>query len=509
MRAATGKARRARPQDAATGDLFGPPAAPTRTARPAGTAIATPAVATPAAAASAAMARSPPRQLWLALFFPDWPAEAALPTGAHRLESLARWATGYTPCVSPAAPDRLLLEIRASLRLFGGAAALMARVAAELAARGEQVAMAVAPTPRAAEWLVRTAAGARAGSAGPWPCVESPALLAGALAGLPLACTGWPARTLENLSRLGVRTLGELRRLPREGLAHRCEPFVLAEFDEALGTRPAPRRRYVAPERFEERIELEAGTGSCALLAPSCERLLARLAHFLRARGAGVTRLAFSFRHRGRPPTIVLLGRALPGGEAREWGLLLKERLARTTLPAPAVAVGLRSTVAVPLPAASGALPGVEVGAACADAWTLLDRLRARLGAAAVSGVCLVPEHRPERAFRCVSPQPATRADPAPPSLPCAPRPLWLLAAPQRLVVRHGQPCQDGPLRIESGPERIESGWWDGSDVARDYYVAATRAGVRLWIYRERGAAGAAGAATPGGRYWFLHGVFG
>jgi protein ImuB len=294
-----------------------------------------------------------------------------------------------------------------------------------------------------------------------------------------------------------------LRRLPRDGLARRCEPFVLVELDEALGTRPAPRRRYLAPEHFEERIELEAETGSCALLVPPCAQLLARLAHFLRVRVAGVTRLAFSFRHRERRSTVVRLGRALPGGEAGEWQLLLEERLARTRLPAPVVAVGLRSAVTVPLPAASGTLPGVEAGTASADAWALLDRLRARLGAAAVSGVCLVPEHRPERAFRCVSPQPSGRAEPATPSLPCAPRPLWLLATPERLGVRHGQPCHDGPLRIESGPERIESGWWDGSDVARDYYVAATRAGVRLWIYRERRPAGAAA------RHWFLHGVFG
>ena len=49
------------------------------------------------------------------------------------------------------------------------------------------------------------------------------------------------------------------------------------------------------------------------------------------------------------------------------------------------------------------------------------------------------------------------------------------------------------------GPERIETGWWDGHDVRRDYYVALSRAGVRLWIFRER----------PPGQRWFLHGVFG
>jgi len=54
-------------------------------------------------------------------------------------------------------------------------------------------------------------------------------------------------------------------------------------------------------------------------------------------------------------------------------------------------------------------------------------------------------------------------------------------------------------LELEQGPERIESGWWDGRDVQRDYYVARNPAGVRLWLFRDRQSAGR----------WFLHGVFG
>ena len=77
-------------------------------------------------------------------------------------------------------------------------------------------------------------------------------------------------------------------------------------------------------------------------------------------------------------------------------------------------------------------------------------------------------------------------------------RPVWLLAEPQRLEGEE-QPRYQGALELEEGPERIESGWWDGRDVRRDYYVARTPAGVRVWIFRER--------RTPGG--WFLHGVFG
>jgi protein ImuB len=50
-----------------------------------------------------------------------------------------------------------------------------------------------------------------------------------------------------------------------------------------------------------------------------------------------------------------------------------------------------------------------------------------------------------------------------------------------------------------SEPERIETGWWDGGEIARDYYTAVDIHGVRLWVFRER--------AAPHG--WFLHGVFG
>ena len=47
------------------------------------------------------------------------------------------------------------------------------------------------------------------------------------------------------------------------------------------------------------------------------------------------------------------------------------------------------------------------------------------------------------------------------------------------------------------GPERIETGWWRGADVRRDYYVVETVTGERFWVFRD----------LAGGS-WFLHGVF-
>jgi protein ImuB len=125
--------------------------------------------------------------------------------------------------------------------------------------------------------------------------------------------------------------------------------------------------------------------------------------------------------------------------------------------------------------------------------------LRARLGDEAVHGVCLVPEHRPEYAYRRIRPViPSTAL--VKDEWPCTPRPLWLIATPQPLDERDARPWYAGPLSLLSGPERIESGWWSGQGVARDYYVAQAASGARVWLYRQRGAGSEQG--------WFLHGVF-
>ena len=46
--------------------------------------------------------------------------------------------------------------------------------------------------------------------------------------------------------------------------------------------------------------------------------------------------------------------------------------------------------------------------------------------------------------------------------------------------------------------ERIESGWWDGQDVRRDYFIVIGAAGEKLWFYRD---------CETG--EWYLHGIFG
>jgi protein ImuB len=221
-----------------------------------------------------------------------------------------------------------------------------------------------------------------------------------------------------------------------------------------------------------------------------------------------------------------MLGSAAPARDPEHWLTLLRERLDRLVLPAPVRAIALRSEPARPLAPANGQLFPLDAAAAAPDP-ALLDRLRARLGPVAVQGLLAVADHRPECALRLCDPVPErvrTGADgarrvaegrgpayrsakrgaqpvPTPGIATTAryDRPLWLLATPVPLATRDGRPWLDGPLDLGQGCERIDTGWWDGHPVARDYYAALTAAGERLWIYR----------ALRGARGWYLHGVFG
>ena len=79
-------------------------------------------------------------------------------------------------------------------------------------------------------------------------------------------------------------------------------------------------------------------------------------------------------------------------------------------------------------------------------------------------------------------------------------RPLGLLEQPRRLQESSDAPCYAGRLELMAGPERIEVGWWDGREAARDYFIARNPAGALLWIYSER-------YRNDAG--WYLHGIFG
>ncbi|MGP8165444.1 MAG: Y-family DNA polymerase [Steroidobacteraceae bacterium] len=482
----------------ATADLFAAAAdAATADAATAGAAAEAPAQRRPAFAAPpplAAAARSRSKHVWYAAVFA--PLTEAEPS-ASALQRLCVHAQQFTSLVSMEMPNALLLEINGSVRLFGSLERLHACIDAAWARLKLCAHSAIAPSTLAALWFARSAKRV---------LIEDPGSLAGALAPLPLTCTGWDAERLKTLRAMGVTRVGELLRLPRAGLARRFGPAAMLDLDIALGRQAAPRRVFVRRERFRERCDFEAQIDTVAYLLKALEPLVARCARFLRERQAGVQALELRLRHRARPGTRLRLGLASITGEQRRLTDVLVHQLSRLELAAPALSMELLSGPLQPLSAASlEVFAPVRVAGGGDSAPQLVERLRARLGEEAVYGLCSIPEHRPEAAWQRVrelSLEPTRRRIPAQSrmhELPehGMPRPVWLLDVPVLLAAPPVQPPQPAGLILEQGPERIESGWWDGHDIARDYYIARRTGGERLWVFQERQSKG-----------WYLHGVF-
>jgi protein ImuB len=406
------------------------------------------------------------------------------------LERLAAWAGAFTPVVSLEPPAALLLEVRGSLQLFGGLEALRARLHDALRATGHAGRDAVAPTPLAALWLAR---------AGEVEAVIDPAALAGRIGRLRPAVTGWPGKTLAILRDLGIGSLADCLRLPRDGVARRIGRAPLADLDRALGRIPDPRLSFRAPPRYRGVLELAAETVDTTRLARAMDGLFAELEGFLRARQRAVGRFVIRLIHLRRPATELSLGLVSPGLEAAHFAALFAARLERLALPAPVISVALEAESGEPFDPTAAGLFGDEPGATAG--LRLVERLRARLGREAVHGMCLLDEHRPELAWRIAEPGAAAYGVKPAIAAAAGQRPGWLLEAPRSLPSRDGRPCFDGMLLIESGPERLETGWWDDHGIARDYWVARTPAGARVWIFRD--------LADVDGQRWFLHGIFG
>jgi protein ImuB len=428
------------------------------------------------------------------------------------LEAIATCAGDFTPRVALEPPDGVLLEVRGSLGLFGGVRRLVVRVRERLQSAGVEPQLAIAPAPLAALWFART---------GKEVALRSRDSLASRLAPLPLTCTRWPAKSLESLATMGVRTVGDCLRLPRDGFARRFAPEMLRALDCALGRAPDPRAAFVRRERYMERRNLEPEISDTDRLGRTMAPMLDELCGYLQARGCAVDALEFRLTHRDAPATCVRLRFAEPTAQAGQMAGLLCERLARTQLPEPVRALRLRSGTLLEAHEEAGDLFARSRRGGVPQ---FIERLRARLGADAVHCIRLVAEHRPEAAWavgdillfstsrqqhsgetsrekRRMSPGSSGEASREKRRMSPAsqvPRPLWLLAEPRPLDGLDW-PHYEGRLEIEDGPERIESGWWDGRDVRRDYYVARTTDGVRLWVFRERQAEGR----------WFMHGVFG
>jgi protein ImuB len=393
-------------------------------------------------------------------------------TEQESLAGLAAWAGRFTPAISLQPPDGLLMEIGSCLRLHRGFDNLIRQISSGLNEMGYTFTHACAPTAHAA-WLMAMA--------GKEVAIRESAQLEKALAALPVRLLDQSQDTLASLEMVGAHTLGDCLRFPRAGMVRRFGQSLLDELDRALGRLPEAREFFEPPPSFERRLALPSQVHEAEALLFASRRLLLELQGYLSLRRAGVQEFDLVCCHQDVPDTVLKVAFAEPARALERMLLLLRETLARTRLAAPVHTIMLHASRIQAIELSN--LDMFRDKAETADGNLLLERLRIRLGKDAVFNIAPASDHRPELAWRQCETGEQTRS---PNKLQ---RPLWLLPRPM--------PCRKDNLELKSGPERIESGWWDGKDVERDYYVAQGRNGSRLWVFRVR----SSGA-------WFVHGLF-
>ena len=387
------------------------------------------------------------------------------------LETIACWAyTLGTPVTLAAGTLDVWVEIRRSLRLYGGWPSLRQHINAQARDLPYTRSYGIAPTLAAAALLAHAGAGLQR------PIARIGEIHA-AIRDWPLQLLPFDPGVIDTLHSSGLRRIGEVLALPHDALGRRFGTQVPLTVSRLLGRASEAWESFEPPPVYRRRFELPGHAETTEALLFPLRKMLNDFALYLRGRDVAVQRFRLRFRDLGRRMTRLDIGLLAPTRDPNRLLLVLRERLEKVVLAEPVQELFLEARRFEPASAAQDDL--FQTGNALAEGFdTLQERLVARLGADAVRHLATTPDHRPERAWSSER-APIAGAHP--------PRPFWLLPQARPIPL----PQLLGP------PERIECGWWEGRQENRDYHLAEDSSGRKLWVYRE-----------PGDPQWRLHGLW-
>lgn len=341
------------------------------------------------------------------------------------------------------------------------------------------------------------------------------------VARLPIEALWVNDQVKENLKTLGLRTVGEVCRLPMASIPARFGPELVERLEQLAGRTKTKIKNVQPTVTFEGLKKLDYPTKDVEVLQLHVNDLLGNVLKPLVDRQQGVLSLICQwFFSQNHPPYETSLRLVQPVQDAKYLLGLLQLHWERLALDEEISAI----RVWVPLTADDKPqqqwLFSDHQAADSNDRSSLIDRMSARLGAENIVQLRWQSQALPERAFvvrkgwlqqnksRAQRPR---RLDPPralerPTRLYQRPIRLRAISSEQRTASpspRHSVPAQFcfqnrwHKTQVAVGPERIESQWWEGRWVRRDYYRIQTATGHRFWIYQEM--------ATG---HWWVHGDF-
>ena len=381
------------------------------------------------------------------------------------LQRLAEQISELTPNVHIDAQFGVLLEITASVRLFGGLAALQQRAQDIAAAMSLRAHVIVAQTASGAKWLAR---------AHRQLIVDTD--IAAWLDDLMLDCTDLPLDTRDALRALNLHHLAAVRSIPAAALGKRfgaALPLLLGraygEFNEALP--------YWQPVvRFSETVEFPDLAREQDHWMPGINQLLIRLQVFLQGRAAATQAILFRFQMGTLRHTEFALQAAHETYQASDWLRLFNARIERVPIPHEVSGIELSCERIEAIRFAE--LDFFDRTREHDREWAALTTLiKLRLGETAL---------QPANDNACVLPE-APLMEGASATADVNLRPTLIFDPPRPLSSREVTAFKASfPMRY---PDRVQEHWVPQPDrdyTTRDYYIARAQDERMLWVFRER-----------------------
>jgi protein ImuB len=344
------------------------------------------------------------------------------------------------------------------------------------------------------------------------------------LRGLPTQSLRLSPKTCDTLQQLGVTQVHQLLRLPRASLTARFGREINLRLNQATGaTREVFEVIHTPAEYSAEKI-LEWPVKDTATTMVIVQRLIEEVCQQLTADACGALQWHIRLARQQTTPIRLEIKLFQPTTTAEHVMQLAEMQLEnhpelRPLSPgkrkhlsrqSPVVEVHVGVTNCVQLAERQRKLFDEDPSLNRTALAQLINRLSSRLGQDQVTRPVLQSGAQPEFSFRLkplvdptkrhaktrqkkshyVMARPLRLLNPAIGLLPCP--------ASQTLPATFQKP-DHSVIRIVHhwGPERIETGWWRGETVCRDYWRIETEHGSQLWVYRDRRS-----------RKWFLHGEF-
>ncbi len=393
------------------------------------------------------------------------------------LHDIAQWLYMVTSDIALFPPQGLLLKATDMLSLYGGLETYWQRVSQHLNQLGFRYFYSSGFSPFSAMLLAKS---------GRALLSQDKTQIRNTINHFPLTATELEDKQVDKLSRVGVNTLQDLLSLPMQDIARRFDIELVNYVGRLLGQFKHPIEFYHPPEKFHSYLELLFDIENIQWLEKPLTKLLDKLELFLTLRNQVAYELELTLHQRDYPDGKIRFTSACGDYYAQRWLRLCQLTMESLKLDAPVHGLTLKLIRGGELEATSQDIFAGHRGQQ--SELELIGLLQAKLGKDSVRKVALTGDPRPEKSTLLCQPDSCQLGT----SIPTTPqvkrlRPFMMLPTPEPLAEQ---------ISIIQGPERFVTGWWDGDEMTRDYFIARSQTGRWLWVFRNQQ------------RQWFLHGLF-